>query len=85
MTWLPKEQLKDYIDYLGEVRLFQLGYTGKLSVRDNPIEWMDWMLSGEKHDNFFEKRVTSYTHNKLSGKIDYTKYLQLLDTRVLYY
>ena len=44
---LPKEQLKDYIDYLGEVRLFQLGYTGKLSVRDNPIEWMDWMLSGE--------------------------------------
>jgi len=82
---LPKEQLKDYIDYLGEVRLFQLGYTGKLSVRDNPIEWMDWMLSGEKHDNFFEKRVTSYTHNKLSGKIDYTKYLQLIDNRVLYY
>lgn len=82
---LPKEQLKDYIDFLGEVRLYQLGYTGKLSVRENPIEWMDWMLSGEKHDNFFEKRVTSYTHNKLSGKIDYKKYLPLLENRVLYY
>lgn len=82
---LPKEQLKDYIDFLGEVRLYQLGYTGKLSVRENPIEWMDWMLSGEKHDNFFEKRVTSYTHNKLAGKIDYKKYLPLLENRVLYY
>lgn len=82
---LPKEQFKSYIEYLGEVRQYQLGYTGKMSVRDNPVEWMDWMLSGEKHDNFFEKKITSYSHNKLEGKIDYKKYLPLLENRVLYY
>jgi len=75
---LSIEAFKDYIEYLGEVRLFQLGYTGKLTVRQNPLDWMDWMLSGDKHDNFFEKRVVSYSHNKLEGSVDYSKYIPLL-------
>lgn len=75
------EQQKEYIVFLGELRLFQLGYLTAEEVRKNPLPWMEWLLSGEKHDNFFEKRVTSYNHLGLVGQIDYSKYQHLLDRR----
>ena len=71
---LSKKDLVDYIKYLGELRLFQSDYIEYSEVRSNPIEWMDWMLSAGQHDNFFEKRVTSYSHQRLSGKVDYSRY-----------
>ncbi len=71
---LTKEDLKDYIGYLGEMRKFQLGLLTLEEVRANPLKWMEWMLSGKKHDNFFEKRVTDYSHKRLEGGVDYSKY-----------
>lgn len=71
---LTEDQLMAYPDYLSKHWLFELGLIGSLDVPENPIEWMDWMLSGSKHDNFFEKKVTDYTHNGLSGSVDYSKY-----------
>ena len=71
---LTEDDLKGYMTYLGKYRLFQLGLIGSLEIPENPLKWMDWMLSGAKHDNFFEKRVTDYSHNGLEGEIDYTKY-----------
>lgn len=76
---LPDQQKVDYIKYLGELRLYQLGYTTKASVRKNPLPWMEWMLSGSKHDNFFEKKVTEYNHNGLLGEVDYSRYEHLLN------
>lgn len=73
------EDFKGYMGYLGELRLFQLGYLSLSEVRENPLDWMDWMLSGEKHDNFFEKKVTEYSHDRLKGDIDYSKYLPVLE------
>lgn len=67
-------QLKNYIDYLCSLRLYQLGYSALREVKENPLEWMEWMLSGKKHDNFFEKKVTEYSHGKFKGNIDYSKY-----------
>lgn len=72
-------QKSEYIQYLGELRLYQLGYTTKSSVRRNPLPWMEWMLSGAKHDNFFEKKVTEYNHNGLLGEVDYSRYGHLLN------
>jgi ribonucleotide reductase beta subunit family protein with ferritin-like domain len=71
---LTKEDLKEYILYLSDLRRFQLGDISLGEVRKNPLEWMEWMLSGKKHDNFFEKRVTDYSHGKLAGGIDYSRY-----------
>lgn len=70
---LTKEQLIGYIDYLGEFRTWQLGLIKKVTKK-NPLDWMSWMLTGAKHDAFFEKRVTEYVHRKLSGTINYDKY-----------
>lgn len=71
---LTETELQDYISYLGELRLFQMKYLDIGLVRANPLPWMEWMLSAGRHDNFFEKRVTDYSHNKLPGTIDYSRY-----------
>lgn len=66
--------VKKYITYLGQLRLFQLGLISLEEVPTNPLDWMDWMLSASRHDAFFEKRVTDYSHKRLEGKVDYAKY-----------
>lgn len=75
---LTTAQAKDYIVYLGELREMQLGLRKARDVRENPLPWMEWMLTGAKHDNFFEKRVTDYSHSKLAGPVDYTRFNHML-------
>lgn len=72
---LPKEDMVGYIGYLGNLRAYQLGYITSEEVGSNPLPWMEWMLTGATHDNFFEKKVTDYTHGGLQGSVDYSKYL----------
>lgn len=74
---LTAAQVGDYIEYLGELRECGLGLRKARDVRINPLPWMEWML-GEKHDNFFEKRVTDYSHSKLEGEVDWSQYLYLV-------
>jgi len=38
-------------------------------VKDNPLEWLDWILNGVAHDNFFEKRSTEYSKVSLTGEL----------------
>jgi len=47
----------------------------RATTSTNPIPWMGWLLGGLKHDSFFEKKVTDYTHIKLPGSVSYGKYL----------
>lgn len=71
---LDEFQMKGYIRYLGNLRLSQLGLMEPKDVGNNPLPWMEWLLSGQKHDNFFEKRVTDYSHSGLKGNVDYSKW-----------
>ena len=75
---LTNQEIKEYVSYLGESILYRCGFTSKKTVRPCPLEWMDAILTAGKQENFFEKRVVSYSHDKLVGDIDYTKYLELL-------
>ena len=81
---MTKEDLKGYIIYLGEFREYQLGLRKFNEVRKNPLPWMEWLLSGEKHDNFFEKKVTDYVHGSLRGKVNYEKYQRILKEEATY-
>lgn len=67
------EDTKEFIDYLGRLRLSQLGLISPDKVGDNPLEWIDYILSASTHTNFFESRVVDYSHNHL-GSVDYNKY-----------
>lgn len=75
---LTIQEMKDYILYLGQLRLLQLGYIGIKDVPPNPLDWMEWLIGANKHSAFFEKKVTSYSHKKLDGNVNYNKYLQYI-------
>lgn len=67
------EEAIENIYYLSELRMYQMGLLTMQEVRKNPAPWMEWLVSGAKHDNFFEKKVTDYSHG-LEGSVDYSKY-----------
>jgi ribonucleoside-diphosphate reductase beta chain len=65
---LNKEELKDYIRYVTNKRLQEMGLSPVFSdLLSNPLPWMDEMLAAQEHANFFETRSTSYSKSNLSG------------------
>ena len=64
---LDGEEVKQYIRYIGDRRLQQLGLDAKYGVADNPLPWMDEMLNGVEHANFFEARATEYSRASTQG------------------
>lgn len=71
---MTKEDAKNFIEYLGELRLYQCGLLSAEEVRENPLQWIDYILTASTHTNFFEARVVDYSHAGLEGKISYDKY-----------
>jgi ribonucleoside-diphosphate reductase beta chain len=76
------DEAKGYIRYLGQLRLYQLGMIGAREVPESELPWLDDILYGSSHTNFFESRVTDYSHNTLEGGVDYGRYATLLEGRV---
>jgi len=64
---LTKDEVKLYIRHIADRRLLQLGMKPKFKQKDNPLPWLDWVLNGASHDNFFEKRVTEYSVVGMEG------------------
>jgi ribonucleoside-diphosphate reductase beta chain len=64
---LEGEEVKQYIRYIGDRRLDQLGLEAKYGVSENPLPWMDEMLNGVEHANFFEARATEYSRASTQG------------------
>lgn len=80
---MTKEDAKSYIEYLGALRLAQVGLLKWDDVPENTLPWIDYILSGSKHTNFFENKVVDYSHNGLAGEVDYSKFMEALEDRVL--
>ncbi|MGK9449839.1 ribonucleotide-diphosphate reductase subunit beta [Acidithiobacillus caldus] len=51
---------KDYVKYIGNRRLQQLGLPVQWAGIQNPFPWMSEMMDLKKEKNFFETRVTEY-------------------------
>lgn len=64
---LNMEEVKTYIRYITDRRLLQLGMKPNFKVKDNPLPWLEWVLNGADHTNFFENRVTEYEVAGLKG------------------
>ncbi|MCA3249508.1 MAG: ribonucleotide-diphosphate reductase subunit beta [Rhodospirillaceae bacterium] len=66
---LSGQDVKNYIRYIANRRLLQLGlqplYQDQLDK--NPLPWMDEMLNGVEHANFFENRATEYSKAATQG------------------
>lgn len=64
---MEPQEVKDYIRYIADRRLDQLGLEEIYNIGDNPLPWMDAMLNGIEHANFFENRSTEYSKASTEG------------------
>ncbi len=64
---LTAQEVKNYIRYIGDRRLTQVGLKPAFGIEKNPLPWMDAMLNGAEHTNFFENRATEYSKASTQG------------------
>lgn len=64
---LTPEEVKRYIRYIADRRLAGLGLDARFHVEKNPLSWLDYILNGVEHANFFEARATEYAKGALRG------------------
>ena len=58
----------DYIRFIADWRLRQLELPTVYGVKENPLPWLQQMLSGVEHANFFEARATEYSKAATRGQ-----------------
>ena len=64
---LGADEVKAYIRYIADRRLLQLGLQAIHHQVVNPLPWLDEMLNGVEHTNFFENRATEYSRAATRG------------------
>lgn len=64
---LTPQDVKDYIRFIGDRRLQQINLEPVFGIEKNPLPWMDQMLNGAEHTNFFENRSTEYSKASTMG------------------
>ena len=67
LNGLTAKEVKQYIRFIGNRRLEQLGLDPIYDVKKNPLTWLDTMLNGVEHMNFFEGRATEYSKASTRG------------------
>ena len=64
---MEADEVKQYIRYIADRRLTQLGLPLLYNIEKNPLPWMDEMLNAVEHTNFFEGRSTEYSRAATTG------------------
>jgi ribonucleoside-diphosphate reductase beta chain len=64
---MTAQEVKDYIRYIADRRLQQLNLEPVYNMSKNPLPWMDEMMNGAEHTNFFENRATEYARASTEG------------------
>ena len=79
MQGLTAQNVKDYIRFIANRRLDQLGLERIYDIDKNPLTWLDTMLNAVEHMNFFEGRATEYSKasTKERGQKLLAKYLEI--------
>ncbi|MEK9685382.1 MAG: ribonucleotide-diphosphate reductase subunit beta [Rhodospirillaceae bacterium] len=67
---LNAPEVKQYIRYIADRRLVQLGLQPIFRIEANPLPWLDEILNGVEHANFFENRATEYSKAATQGSWD---------------
>jgi ribonucleoside-diphosphate reductase beta chain len=67
---LSAEEFCQYIDYIGDRRLEDVGLEPLGAGASNPFPWLAEMMDIKKEQNFFEGRVTEYQKASALGQVD---------------
>lgn len=65
---MTPEDIKQYIRFIADKRLDQLGFEPIYHIRKNPLPWLDEQLNAVEHANFFEARATEYSKAATKGE-----------------
>jgi ribonucleoside-diphosphate reductase beta chain len=65
---MTPEDIKAYIRFIADWRLRQLKLPEIYGVKENPLPWLQSMVSGVEHANFFEARSTEYSKAATKGQ-----------------
>jgi ribonucleoside-diphosphate reductase beta chain len=65
---MTADDIKQYIRYIADWRLGQLGLPKIYGVAEHPIPWLTAILNGVEHANFFEARATEYSKAATKGE-----------------
>ena len=66
---LSSEEVKEYIRYIADRRLLGIGMKAIFKSSKNPLPWLDYILNGVEHTNFFENRATEYARASTTGNL----------------
>jgi len=64
---LDGAEVKAYVRYIADRRLSQIGLQPMYKTDKNPLPWLEEMLNGVEHANFFENRATEYSRAATQG------------------
>ncbi len=64
---ITPDEVKTYIRYTADRRMIQLGLKPIYRQKDNPLDWVDEMMTAHTHTNFFEGRATEYSKGGVVG------------------
>lgn len=64
---MTSEDIKQYIRYIADWRLGQLGLPKVYGIEEHPLPWLTEILNGVEHANFFEARATEYSKGATAG------------------
>jgi ribonucleoside-diphosphate reductase beta chain len=65
---MTPDDIKRYIHFIADWRLRQLDLPELYGVTENPLPWLQALLSGVEHANFFEARATEYSKAATRGQ-----------------
>lgn len=65
---MDAQDIKNYIRFIGDWRLSQLGLRPIYGVTEHPLPWLAPLLNGVEHANFFEQRSTEYSKGATKGE-----------------
>ncbi len=64
---MTSEDIKQYIRYIADWRLGQLGLPKIYGIEEHPLPWLTEITNGVEHANFFEARATEYAKGATVG------------------
>jgi len=64
---LTADEVKNYIRFIADRRLLQLGLKPNYNVTTHSLDWYADLVNAVEHTNFFENRVTEYSKGTLTG------------------
>ena len=65
---MTPDDIKAYIRFIADWRLRQLELPEVYGVKENPLVWLQPLISGVEHANFFEARATEYSKAATRGQ-----------------